>query len=160
MKIISLWEPWATLMALGKKRIETRSWRTPYVGWLAIHASKGGLSKADLRRALQEDRFSGALAGESPSPGCIVAVVYLVSCEETAARGHIRGVFDLWPELDTPAERAFGNYEIGRYAWVTGRLFRLPTPIPYRAHQGLYDLESPFADGIRTQMNAARAENK
>ena len=38
IKLISLWEPWATLMAIGAKRIETRSWRTPYRGWLAIQA--------------------------------------------------------------------------------------------------------------------------
>lgn len=29
MKLLSLWEPWATLMAIGAKRIETRSWQTP-----------------------------------------------------------------------------------------------------------------------------------
>src|SRR5260370_42620635 len=32
-------QPWATLIALGAKRIETRSWSTPYRGPLAIHPS-------------------------------------------------------------------------------------------------------------------------
>lgn len=40
MKLISLWEPWASLMAIGAKKIETRSWATSYRGWLAIHAAK------------------------------------------------------------------------------------------------------------------------
>jgi hypothetical protein len=35
-----LTEPWASLVALGEKRTETRSRHTPYRGPLAIHAAK------------------------------------------------------------------------------------------------------------------------
>jgi hypothetical protein len=37
---ISLWQPWATLVAIGAKRIETRGWSPWYRGALVIHASK------------------------------------------------------------------------------------------------------------------------
>lgn len=40
MKAISLWQPWATLVAIDAKRFETRSWKTNYRGLLAIHAAK------------------------------------------------------------------------------------------------------------------------
>lgn len=40
MKTISLWQPWASLVAIKAKRIETRSWYTSYRGPLAIHAAK------------------------------------------------------------------------------------------------------------------------
>ena len=40
IKTITLWQPWASLVVHGYKRWETRSWRTPYRGWLAIHAAK------------------------------------------------------------------------------------------------------------------------
>lgn len=40
VKAISLWQPWASLIALGPKTIETRSWATDYRGPLAIHAAK------------------------------------------------------------------------------------------------------------------------
>src|SRR5690242_7565318 len=40
MKALTLRQPWATLVALEAKRTETRSWRTPYRGSLAIHAAK------------------------------------------------------------------------------------------------------------------------
>lgn len=40
MKALSLWQPWATLIAVGQKRIETRHWPTTYRGPLAIHATK------------------------------------------------------------------------------------------------------------------------
>jgi activating signal cointegrator 1 len=39
MKALSLWQPWASLVALGVKTIETRSWSTSYRGPLAIHAA-------------------------------------------------------------------------------------------------------------------------
>jgi activating signal cointegrator 1 len=40
VKAISLWQPWATLIALGEKKFETRSWLTNYRGQIAIHAAK------------------------------------------------------------------------------------------------------------------------
>ena len=39
MKALTLWQPWASLVALGHKRIETRCWSTKYRGDLAIHAA-------------------------------------------------------------------------------------------------------------------------
>jgi hypothetical protein len=39
MKALTIWQPWATLIAAGVKRIETRSWSTDYRGPLAIHAA-------------------------------------------------------------------------------------------------------------------------
>ena len=40
MKALTVQQPWATLIAVGAKQIETRSWKTDYRGPLAIHASK------------------------------------------------------------------------------------------------------------------------
>jgi activating signal cointegrator 1 len=40
VRALSLWQPWASLVACGRKTIETRSWRTGYRGPLAIHASQ------------------------------------------------------------------------------------------------------------------------
>ena len=40
MKALTLWQPWASLVALGLKTIETRGWRTNYRGPLLIHAAK------------------------------------------------------------------------------------------------------------------------
>lgn len=40
MKAISLKQPWANLVAEGKKTIETRKWKTSYRGELIICSSK------------------------------------------------------------------------------------------------------------------------
>ena len=140
MRLISLWEPWATLMALGAKRVETRSWSTSYPGWLAIHASKGGLSKRDLADYLAKPEFAWALQGATLSPGRIVAVVKLVDCCPTVdaiPNPAYPSVFRKYPHLDTRQERAFGDYHAGRWAWVTDRVLGLTEPIPFKAKQGL-----------------------
>jgi len=40
MKAITLWQPWASLLATEAKQYETRSWATKYRGLIAIHAAK------------------------------------------------------------------------------------------------------------------------
>ena len=40
MKVLTLTQPWASLVACGAKRIETRPWRTRYRGPVAIHAAQ------------------------------------------------------------------------------------------------------------------------
>ena len=40
MKAITLHQPWATLVALGIKTIETRSWATRHRGRVVVHAAK------------------------------------------------------------------------------------------------------------------------
>ncbi len=40
-KALSLLQPWASLVVMGLKKIETRSWTTKYRGTLLIHAGKG-----------------------------------------------------------------------------------------------------------------------
>jgi activating signal cointegrator 1 len=40
MKCLSLWQPWASLLVHGTKRVETRGWETKHRGPLLIHAAK------------------------------------------------------------------------------------------------------------------------
>jgi len=43
MKAITIWQPWASLLASGGKMYETRPWETSYRGPIAIHAAKLGM---------------------------------------------------------------------------------------------------------------------
>ena len=45
MKVLSLTEPYATLIKNGKKKVETRSWKTSYREELYIHASSTKIHK-------------------------------------------------------------------------------------------------------------------
>jgi predicted transcriptional regulator len=40
MKVLSIKEPWASMILNGKKTIETRTWKTKYRGRILLHASR------------------------------------------------------------------------------------------------------------------------
>ncbi len=48
MKALTVRQPWASLISLGVKRIETRSWSTSFRGPLAVHAGRALPPKGDL----------------------------------------------------------------------------------------------------------------
>jgi hypothetical protein len=80
MKALTVAQPWATLIAIGAKRIETRSWTTRHRGPLAIHAAHAFPRIArDLART---SPFAEALAaGRAPlllPRGVVVATCTLV----------------------------------------------------------------------------------
>lgn len=143
MRVLTLWEPWATLMALGEKRIETRSWSTKYRGPLAIHAAKGGMNVGQKEDWCGRQFFREALAGEVMYPGYIVAVVRLFDCYPTEK---ILAEADL-----SERELAFGNYEPGRFGWATDLCFRLPAPILHKGGQGLRILPAHVIEQIKAQ---------
>lgn len=131
MKAITLTQPWATLVALGAKRIETRSWRTDYQGPLAIHAAKSYPKWA--RNLCKVEPFKSALAplGVHFEPadylGMVVAVCELENVFSVSCLG-----------VDEP-ERSFGDYSAGRWAWMLARVKPLAVPIPAKGALGLWE---------------------
>lgn len=130
---LSLYQPWASLVAIGAKQYETRSWATKYRGRLAIHAGREfGWDQGVL---LTQEPFRSVLrrAGINiPSQlprGVILATCTVADCVRTE---------DIVDQL-SDEERAFGDYSPGRYAWQLEDMRLLPTPIPARGHQRLWD---------------------
>jgi hypothetical protein len=60
VKAISLWQPWASFIASGAKRIETRSWATSYRGPIAIHAAKRKILK-EIKELAEYEEYRAAL---------------------------------------------------------------------------------------------------
>lgn len=131
MRGLSLWEPWATLMAIGSKKVETRSWSTDYRGLVAICATKHFPKEAQELCAVEP--FKSALANYTLARGCIVAVAELTDCRL------MRGID--WTDELSFIERAFGVYEPGRYGWIFKNVQRLKTPMPFSGMQGLFGIE-------------------
>lgn len=130
MRALSLYQPWASLIAAREKQFETRSWSTKYRGQIAIHAS----AKKCPEEYLHRDPFESVLRKHSfhsadllPT-GCVVAVGYLVQCISTCA---VRGL--------SQNEMAFGNYGPGRYAWKIERVTAFDIPIVAKGKLGLWN---------------------
>lgn len=71
MKVITIKQPFATLIAKGYKEYEFRTWKTKYRGDILIHAGKG----VD-KKAMERYKY---LNLEYPT-GCILAKAKLVDC--------------------------------------------------------------------------------
>ncbi len=71
MKVITLKQPWASLVAYGIKKYEFRTWKTNYRGKLLIHAG-AGIDKDEMKKY-------GDLGIDFPKSK-IIAIVDLVDC--------------------------------------------------------------------------------
>lgn len=144
MKALTLTQPWATLVAIGAKRIETRSWRTPYRGSLAIHAAKGFPKWA--KETCSEPEFARELGSDRLPLGVVIATCRLISCIPTRELQQNRVI-----EVDYLAgcddfllddrERTFGDYSPGRWAWLLADIQRCD-PIPATGALSLWNWES------------------
>lgn len=154
MKTITLTQPYASLIAIGAKKIETRSRKTSYRGRLAIHAGKGpgSLGWMQMYHLCQHVEPFKSVLNLSGHPadalplGAIIATCELIDCQpivdgQTSFGCHTND-HDYWYEL-TDQERAFGDYTPGRYAWIIADLRTLYIPIPAKGAQGLWNWQQP-----------------
>ena len=159
MKAISLWQPWASAIAVGAKRYETRDWSTTYRGPLAIHASKR-LVKRELRDLAPH--WQAALwplvHGAFDMPwlrlpfGAVVAVCDLADCIPTYKLSH-----GITPGLLAPRRRPqcpeyvwcehhMGDFSAGRFAWKLENVRPLAVPLPFKGSQGFFDVEDSLLE--------------
>lgn len=78
MKALSVRQPWAWLIVNGHKDVENRTWHSPYIGLLLIHASKT-CSAHDQANA---EKVAGEHAGLDPTAqlGGIVGAAHMTGC--------------------------------------------------------------------------------
>lgn len=142
MKALTLTQPWASLVALGYKRVETRSWpiyRSQF-STIAIHAAKG-MPKA-ARDFAEVEHTLGRIPGAIPR-GAVVAVARLLDCRRTEeAAGMVSGL-----------ERYLGDYSPGRWAWFLGYVYALSKPVPCRGALGLWELPAEIEAEIRVMLS-------
>lgn len=137
LKAISLWQPWASLMTIGAKQNETRSWPTSHRGLLAIHAAKRKMTN-ELR---DNPYYKNVTGGAFFFPyGVIVAVVDVYSCRGT---NESKGLSE--------QEKAFGDYSPGRFYWVTHNPRKI-NPVPCRGFQGIWTLDAVVEDQVMAQL--------
>lgn len=147
MKAISLWQPWASLIATRAKTIETRSWATKYRGPLVICAAKGGLPIGELIHQLCLRSIDCGLAPLVGEPlgtytggkvqieqlpfGKAVAIVNLIGCKRTGDM--------IWEEVCPQDD--YGDFSLGRYAWILDDICRIKEPFPVKGRQGLFEVD-------------------
>jgi len=80
MKVLTIKEPWASMILEGKKTIETRTWKTDYRGQILLHASKNPKSKIS---------------------GCIFASAEIVDCKEMIQAHEKLACCEVYPKANS-----------------------------------------------------------
>ncbi len=124
MKVLSIREPYASLILSGVKKIETRSWKTNYRGELYIHASLGKSSPSPevMKLVLYTN------------PGYILCKAKLVDCI------YMTNEYVEQMKKDNPTEYLCGDYQEGRYAWVLDDVEPVQ-PILVKGHLGIWNYD-------------------
>lgn len=142
MKALSLLQPWASLVAVGAKRFETRSFPTGYRGVIAIHASRSKPSrriKFDPATALEIDAVLGHDWDALPL-GKIIAVTRIVGCQPTPG------------PAEAATEYEFGDYGLDRFVWSLEKpILVLDPPIPARGMLGIWETPWPVTSAVILQ---------
>ena len=111
MIVLSLLQPWASLVVMGIKKIETLNWSTTHRGALLIHASKGKAGNIFAEELL----FKKYIQDFNKLPcGAIISQVTLIDVMRTEELG----MTDERINILTLEEKAFGDYTSCRYAWI------------------------------------------
>ena len=154
MKAITLSQPYASLLAIGAKRVETRGYGTAYRGLLGIHAAKlvPNWSRAKLeafREALEPLGVRATEDLDAMPRGAVLAIVRLVDVVAMNSGD------ERLPEPGS-AEHEFGIYAPGRFAWFLELLSPPFAPIPCSGLLSLWTLELDIA--ARTARRVPRSE--
>lgn len=125
MKVISIKQPWASLIINGYKKYEFRTWKTKYRGRLLIHASK-----VVDKKALERFKY---LNLEYPT-GVIIGEVELVDCIEMNE--------GLATPLYNKDKRVYQNVlQHEGYAWKLSNIQKYNTYIKANGKLGLWELD-------------------
>lgn len=137
MKVISVWQPFASLSVHGMKIFETRTWPAP----ASIIGERIGIASTknvtpDQKSFFTDPDFvkhyeSTGLPELDELPcGMLLGTVIIDSCEL---------VTEEFLEDISEAEKSFGWFNLGGYAWRQRRPKVLVHPVPIRGKQGIYD---------------------
>ena len=128
MKVLTIKEPFATLIKNKIKYIETRSWKTNYRGELYIQAGVAKVRK-DVRKRKE---LSKLYKEDDLQFGYIICKCNLVDCiymtEEFIKQEKEKNIDNF----------IAGHYEVGRYAWVLEDIESI-TPIKVKGKLGIWN---------------------
>lgn len=127
MKVISIKEPYATLIKDGVKIYETRSWKTNYRGEIYIHASLTQSKSETYETAIKYLK-------SEPNPGYILCLCKLVDCIPMTKE------FIDYINRETK-EADYGRYSEDRYAWKLELIEVLNEPIKAKGKLGIWNYE-------------------
>jgi hypothetical protein len=128
VKALTICQPYAHLIAQGRKTCENRTWETRYRGLLYIHAGK---SRQWLN--LDEDGTDDGIHVDQMEFGAVVAICRLAACLHIDSR--------LLPEWTAKMTDEQKGHVSGEYCWILTDVHPVQ-PFPWKGAQGLWDCDA------------------
>ena len=125
MKCLSVSQPFAELIILGKKTIELRKWNTNYRGELLIHAPLK-IRKDDAKRLKMDKKFV---------TGAIVGKVEIYDVKKYDSQKQVKS--------DQKFHFASKNFHDRTYGFLLKNAKAFRVPIPVKGQLGLFEVELP-----------------
>ena len=129
MKVLTLKQPWATLVAEGIKQIEFRSWKTNYRGKILIHAGTG-IDKEAMTKFKD-------LNLSYPS-GCIIAETSIIDCIELDEQTN--------KDIISQNNIAYGTKYRDGYAWILSNTRKINSDKIIKGKLGIWNIEPEDLD--------------
>ena len=124
LKVLTLRQPWATLVSEGIKRYEFRSWKTKYRGKVLIHAGTG-IDKEDMKKYKNMNlEFTSRK---------ILAVVEIEDCLELDE--------ELNNKIISENNIAYGNKVRTGYAWKLNNIKKINYDKEVNGQLGLWNID-------------------
>lgn len=135
MRALTVCQPYAELIACGKKRVENRTWEMKYRGPMLIHAGKS-------RKFLHGDNYGIPLA--KMDFGFVVAVADVIECMHISRiEAERKKTHEMRKRDDFPSHLEFllrHEHVEGPYCIVLANIRRPPEPIPFKGAQGIFNV--------------------
>lgn len=145
MKALTLTQPFATLVMLGAKRVETRPVMFKHRGLLWIHASRVVDIAAWTEPMFRQVLDAAGLTNVDQVPtGRVLGSVQVVDGCRFAGGPCPRCLPESWRERIGAHERHFGNYAAGRGGLLLDNPQPLASPIVARGMNGLWNWNPPM----------------
>lgn len=121
MKVLTIKNPWATLIVNNYKKYEFRSWKTNYRGKILIHA---GLNKDKIEfEEYNLNYIKGAIIGEADIVDCIL----------------VDNTFDKKLKIMNP--KVYQRNNVGLYAFKLENIKKYDNPIYIKGKLGLWNYD-------------------
>lgn len=145
MRAISLWQPFASLIAAGAKPFETRSWAPPLrlIGTrIAVHAAARKPTRGELDIIYHDVAEAlGFCHWHLRVPyGAVVCTAVLSGAWQVSTCLLDRSILSSGESIKADA---FGDYSLGRWCWRLTEIQPFKEPIPTRGAQGFWRWTAP-----------------
>lgn len=153
MKVISIWQPFASLIVKGYKVFETRGWAAPasVIGQHIGIASTKTIVPGQ-RAHCADEVFKGFYESLNLPSFEQLPRGYLLG---TARLDSVELMTEEFIEEVSAEEQAYGWWSVGNYAWRLTDPVEFPHPIPIKGAQGLYDWKGHFHGAQANQGKAS-----